>query len=295
MPSDFSALDAELDTLGAGTVVDALSLARGYAGTLAAMSDFDASLDELESGSRELGSADLSSTPHSGAGFDTSFIATRSGERTRAPESEEIVLPDPMVRERADELSGELALDAGSPRSGSFALEGGGILPGTRDDTIETLDEELMDSDVDLIDLRSESAPMLGNVPASIFDAQAAAHAEAQEEADAAFAALFEEATRQSNMPHADQSQPPSEDTAVYEDAGIDFAKNFEESAALASSIAAEELDSAEFEIVVDDEDEDHVVSSRSSAPPPHPSQHPSQSPEKRPSFLGRLFGRKEE
>jgi hypothetical protein len=291
MPSDFSALDAELDTLGAGAVVDALSIASGYAGALAVLSDFDASLDELEQSSRELG---VQVVAQPSAPSVPTFVAPPSGERFRAPQSEEIVLPDPMPRDVAGDQSGELSLDHGTPRSGSFALDGGGILPGSRDDTIETTDEELSDADVDLIDLRSESAPMLGNVPQSLFDVHAASNAEAQEEADAAFAALFDEATRQSNMPQPDSARPPSADTAVYDEAGRDFAKNFEESAALAETLAAEELDSAEFEIVMDEDDEENIVTA-SSAPPPHPSRHPSQAPEKRPSFLGRLFGRKEE
>ena len=72
------------------------------------------------------------------------FLAGISGEqaarRPRADESKEIVLPDPVLGSRAEartstqrkkDQSGELPLDGGAPRSGSFSLDGAGILPST--------------------------------------------------------------------------------------------------------------------------------------------------------------------
>jgi len=324
MGSDFSALDAELDALGAGPVSDALALAATYAGNLAALSDIDAALGVLDHGFDGDGAAQRVRAAHEASAELPNFLAGISGERAarrpRADESEEIVLPDPMEGSRADPRasaqrqkaneSGELALDGdgprGSPRSGSFSLEGAGILPGNRDDTIETEEEELVEADVDLMDLRSESTPMFGMAEqpsAPLFDLTAPSDAQAQEEADAAFAELFADATLRSheeeprastgqhNSPATLHSQPPpahQEDTEIFDSGGLGYVENLEQSAAIADSISEEELDSAEFEIVMDDD-------AGEPSPPPHPSQHPSQPPEKRPSFLGRLFGRKEE
>jgi hypothetical protein len=315
MGSDFSALDAELDTLGAGPLVDALALAGTYAGSLAAMSDIDAALGELDADGAALRAksavyGSLARASSDGGNELPTFLAGRSGLRarsepprlpaerasSRAPESEEIVLPDPVLRDNANE-SGELSLDTGTPRSGSFSLDGAETPPGNRDDTIETSEEELGDADVDLMDLQSEAPPTLGQsrerIPASLFDLEAPAMGKGQEESDAAFAALFAEATKQSDMPPLHSQPPPAYtgDTELFDTGGLGFVENLQQSAAIADSIAAEELDSAEFEIVMDDD----AHSIPPSMPPPHPSQLPSQPPEKRPSFLGRLFGRKEE
>jgi hypothetical protein len=312
MGSDFSALDAELDTLSAGPVVDALSLAVSYGGNLAALSDIDSALGELDADGVALHQRVAQSAsvdvPDFLAGVsgerDTSFFGSRADEprasnfRSRDPKSEEIVLPDPLPRSRAElrdeaDKSGELLLESGTPQSGSFSLDGDGILPGNRDDTIETSDEELAEADVDLIDLRSESAPMMGTsrerTTAALFDVDAsAAEDDAQHESDAAFAELFADATRQDAMPVPRHSLPPPafEDTEIFDTGGLGYVENLEQSAALADTIGAEELDSAEFEIVMDDD---------TRSPPSVPPAHPSQPPEKRPSFLGRLFGRKEE
>jgi hypothetical protein len=305
MGSDFSALDAELDTMGLGPAVDALSLAVSYAGNLAALSDIDTALGELDAD----GAALHQRVAKSAVVEVPSFSAGVSGERamsfvaTRTPQSGEIVLPDPLPRSRAElraeaDKSGELLLEPGKPRSGSFSLDGAGILPGNRDDTLETPEEELVEADVDLLDLRPESAPMTGAARevrrGSLFHeaslaqggVDAARESTAQAESDAAFAELFE-ATRPGALPTPRHSQPPPafEDTEIFDTGGLGYVENLEQSAAIADTISAEELDSAEFEIVMDD---DH-------APPSIPPPHPSQPPEKRPSFLGRLFGRKEE
>lgn len=310
MGSDFSALDAELEALGAGSAVDALSIARSYAGTAsvlfdaqvfvqpatgaapaAALSDIDDALQALdgETSGLHAGRAFQGSSPSS---IFPRMGPVSSGERLRPPTSEEIVLPDPMTRDQGD-ASGELSLDGSSPRSGSFTLDGVGILPGNRDDTIETTEEELLEADVDLLDASATAAPIIGSVPSALFDMSAPANSEAQREADAAFAELFAEATRQSAMPGSNQHDAPAsvEDTAIFDSGGIDFVENLDQSAALADSVAAEELDSAEFEIITDNDSDEDAFSVPSSTPPAHASQ----APEKRPSFLGRLFGRKEE
>lgn len=309
MGSDFSALDAELDTMGVGPAVDALSLAASYAGNLASLSDIDTALGELDAD----GAALHQRVAKSAVVEVPSFSAGVSGERatsfvaSRTPQSEEIVLPDPLPRSRAElraeaDKSGELLLEPGKPRSGSFSLDGASILPGNHDDTLETPEEELAEADVDLLDLRPESTPMTGAArdarPGSLFDTRASAapggagrfdatsESTAQAESDAAFAELFE-ATRPGALPTPRHSLPPPafEDTEIFDSGGLGYVENLEQSAAIADTISAEELDSAEFEIVMDD---DH-------APPSIPPPHPSQPPEKRPSFLGRLFGRKEE
>lgn len=310
MGSDFSALDAELDTMGVGPAVDALSLAVSYAGNLAALSDIDTALGELDADGAALHQRVAKSAVVEVPGFSAGVSGERatSFAASRTPQSEEIVLPDPLPRSRAElraeaDKSGELLLEPGKPRSGSFSLDGAGILPGgNRDDTLETPEEELAEADVDLLDLRSESAPMTGAArdgrTGPLFDAQPssarggagrfdeAAESTAQAESDAAFAELFE-ATRPGAPPTPRHSQPPPafEDTEIFDTGGLGYVENLEQSAAIADTISAEELDSAEFEIVMDDDQ----------APPSVPPPHPSQPPEKRPSFLGRLFGRKEE
>lgn len=306
MGSDFSALDAELDTMSAGPPVgDVLSLAVSYAGNLAALSDIDTALGELDAD----GVALHQRVAQTAVVDVPEFSANVSGERatsfaSRTPQSEEIVLPDPLPRSRAElraeaDKSGELLLDPGKPRSGSFSLDGAGILPGNRDDTLETPEEELAEADVDLLDLRPESAPMTGAARdgrGSLFGAEASAarmgrydaatEGRGLAESDAAVAELVE-ATRPGALPAPRHSQPPRayDDTEIFDTGGLGYVENLEQSAAIADTIGAEELDSAEFEIVMDDED------TAPSVPPPHPSQPP----EKRPSFLGRLFGRKED
>jgi hypothetical protein len=312
MGSDFSALDAELDTVGVGAAsVDVLSLAVSYSGNLTALSDIDAALGALDADGVELhqrvAASAIVEVP--------SFVASSSGELvsgehatslggSRSLESEEIVLPDPLPRTRAEQReaadkSGELSLDTGTPRSGSFSLDGDGILPGNRNDPLETPEEELADADVDLLELRPESAPMTGmakeHSAAPLFDAagrvgRAEAESTDRGESDAVFAELFAEAGRQqSAAPAPRHSQPPPayDDTEIFDSGSVGYVENLEQSAVIAETVGAEELDSAEFEIVMDD---DTRVS-----PPSVPPVHPSQPPEKRPSFLGRLFGRKEE
>ena len=112
------------------------------------------------------------------------------------------------------------------------------------------------------MDLRAESAPMLGMPLAAectvAVRPQRPSDADAQEEADAAFAELFADAARQSNIPATLHSQPPpapyADDTEIFDSGGLGYVENLEQSAALADSIGAEELDSAEFEIVMDDD-----------------------------------------
>jgi hypothetical protein len=313
MGSDFSALDAELDTVGAGRpVVDALSLAVSYAGNLASLSDIDTALGELDAEGVALRQrvAQIASVevPQFSAGVSgeraTSFEPRPATVGAHRPQSEEIVLPDPLPRSRAElradaDKSGELFLDPRKPRSGSFSLDGAGILPGNHDDTLETTEEELGEADVDLMDLRPESSPMTGAARAPLFDREEspargaagrfdqAAEGTAQAESEAAFAELFAELPRKSALPAPRHSLPPPafEDTEIFDTGGLGSVENLQQSAAIADSISAEELDSAEFEIVMDDD------STLPSVPPPHPSQPP----EKRPSFLGRLFGRKED
>ena len=122
------------------------------------------------------------------------------------------------------------------------------------------------------------------------------ADARSDRAADAAFAELFEEATRQSSLPipNLPPEPPLEEDTEIFDSAAFARAEQIEDEP-IEDAFTAEELDSSEFDVLVDTSVDTsvarHVSSSSSSSTPPRPSQ----APEKRPSFLGRLFGRKAE
>jgi hypothetical protein len=111
MGFDFSALDAQLATLGEARA-DVSGLARRRAGELVSLAEVDEVLRALEAG------LDLT------ARFEAEARARPSARRAqRAPRSEEIALPDPRPYEPP--RSGELALDGEAPRSGSFSLASG--------------------------------------------------------------------------------------------------------------------------------------------------------------------------
>ena len=184
MGSDFSALDAELDTLGAGPVVDALALAATYAGNLAALSDIDAALSTLDSdrSSALLDARYRDRAPDEASAGLPNFLAGDLGRagcsdgRARATKAKRSCCPTQFSvrapsartstqREKADAVgrnaTRRAALHAAA-RSRSTAL---GSCPATATTPMETDEEELVEADVDLMDLRTESAPMLGMPP----------------------------------------------------------------------------------------------------------------------------------
>ncbi|MDB4973597.1 MAG: hypothetical protein JWN48_1938 [Myxococcaceae bacterium] len=306
MGSDFSAVDAELDTLESSPAVDALSLARSYAGA----SVFGSSAEPPASSGLQVVDAALNELDADGILLRTRSSFPPERPKSRPPEaraeapvagagelsSEEIVLPDPVPREPQfkDAGSGEMPLHATAPRSGSFSMEQSerALKHSGRDDTLEPFDEELVDARLD----DEERVEFTAAVPAqadgaaprpSLFDRRSQHPAAVQEEADAAFAELFSEAaTHQSSIPSSRNSQVPEtygDDTETFDSSSLAFIENDVKNADISMD---EELDSAEFEIVVDSD------AGNGTAPA---SRSPSDAPEKRPSFLGRLFGRKED
>ena len=296
MGSDFSALDAELDSLQTGSAVDALVLAHQYASTSLELHQVDAALNAIDADSKLL---------RTGSSFPPEAVARKKSEAPSAPAyvvgNEEIVLPDPLPRDeevRHDPGSGEMPLNAASARSGAFAVEPARAsfrAPARvagRDDTLEPFDDELVDAHAEPIEFTaatpsekdtSGAAPRdsLFHNPDSLF-AQAEPHpVDAQAEADAAFAELFSDAapTRQTSSLPAGEPETYGDDTETFDSSSLGFIENDTEAT---DSSMDEELDSAEFEIVMDGEG--------SKAAPARPD-----APEKRPSFLGRLFGRKDE
>lgn len=222
---------------------------------------------------------------------------------------------------RAADASGELPLlgkPGGSPRSGSFSLEPQVARTAGRDDTLETYDEELVETD-DVIEFTAASSkrastPAPEGSHSSLFEDEPAQRADtqrdadAQIDADAAFAQLFVDSSRPSSAPSARHSSAPgprhstapspgnsqmperyADDTETFDAS----ARAFVESAALEGEdhMSAEELDSAEFELMI----EGDGTSDPQQPPPVGGEQRAPQSSEKRPSFLGRLFGRKDE
>ena len=296
MGSEFSALDAELDALAGGPPVDALLLAQSYAGTSFAIADVDAQLHELDA-DRKLESRAPSAPPL------PRFRRSSTPPSLRAPASEEIVLPEPVRDEpRTRDGSGELALPgkAGASRSGSYSLEAVNRKGSSRDITLDAYDEELMEADASMFELTGD--PGTEKRP-SLFDVKPSDNAEAQREADAAFAELFADASRKSSLPSPRSSSLPGPRSSQVPEQYNDDTETFDTSALvrveqaglsadaddLGIDIMAEELDSAEFEIVLDN-DEPAEPAAATAAPREERTE-----PEKRPSFLGRLFGRKEE
>lgn len=320
MRSDFSALDAQLDALSPSPAFDVVALARGYAGALDAVNSLNSVDDAL--GALEAGLPELPQLPAPNPNLVQRLEEVR----------EQIELPEPIrepmtvyglefeladaerpitARHDAEPLEGSKGFqtresgaftvyDEKSPHDSAVtnAPRRRSAAPRRRDDshdiTMEPMDAELLEAELDDLTLTPEAAP-LGGGPGSLFDLHAPANAEAELEADAAFAALFAEATRQSRMPAGGGSEAADE-TQVF---SAEAAASDPHSASLLPSKAGagddgdqsepgfhdETLDSAEFEIV-----NDVVTDAR-----PANAASQSRPPDKRPSFLGRLFGRKDE
>jgi hypothetical protein len=255
MVEELSALDAELDQLGVESASDSAALASSYAVQLGALSEVDAGLTALATGlNGELAPARA-----------FSLLPPRS-ERTAAPDSAEISLAGP-IHDAADE-SGELPLDDDdAPQSGAFALPPDAATPDeplTEDLTFEADIEELVEFD-------EPDQPLFDSSPGRI--------SETDRLVDAEFAELF------ADVP----SEPGSyeDDTELSDSSALAAIKAKGELEPIENAFNAEELDSAEFEIVLESTDE-RTDRGTSTTPPSIP-------PEKRPSFLGRLFGRKDE
>jgi hypothetical protein len=302
MRPDLSALDAQLDELSPAPGFDVLALAESYSGKLGALPSIDDELASLEAGVR----------------IEAPVLKEEVSEQIELPEP----LRDALL---VEEPTGTHTLDAASARvleieadeeppitarhdvepvakgndfkmreSGAFTVRKSSKAPheDSLDITMEPVDEELLEAEID--DMRPEAAPLANQ----LFDLNAPANVEAEQEADAAFAALFAEATRQSSMPAVSEPEP-ADDTEVFHtselalepnalQASVPFpVANTDDEIELEGGFHDETLDSAEFEIV-----NDVVTDAR---PANSPSGRPSRPPEKRPSFLGRLFGRKEE
>lgn len=311
MSSDFSAFDAELDALAAG-VISGSGLADAFLLGARELADIDDLLDEL--------ARDVRSLPARARPF-------------QPPASEEIVLPEPVAREAPSLDSGEISIEAKTPRSGSFALdEAAHHAPHGRDDTLEILDDSELsvepepaslfepaprDSDerafprevaaaatpsvrATAVEHSERAAHGSAQPPAALFeraDAQFELESESADahDGDAAFAELFADARRQSSMPSPEQQHTegdPAEDTETFDSSvlGLEPARNIEH------ALAHDDLDSTEYELVLEGDVklEDDVKEEAVPPSEPPPARRPSQAPEKRPSFLGRLFGRKE-
>jgi len=312
MRSDFSALDAELEELSPGAVVDALALASSYSGDLSALGQIDAALSELGAG--------VESTTASGStplppGFDDIDLVMR-------PSYEQL---PPAVHDEAR---------ARAPSPDTAAADSGAFVRDAAPDSQEVstqhdvvmLDEDVFDADAEeLVEITPEAAP-LGNFGSALIDAP---HFQADREANAAFVALFEETTqrspRPSNRPPANDAdamreaegeptrrasvrpgpaserprstaeRPPPTEQAIraaaqrFDGGTLQLDDAREGIIPIEAAFGGEDLDSAEFEIP-GEPTIPRKVNPKSSAPPPA-----SQPPEKRPSFLGRLFGRKDE
>jgi hypothetical protein len=293
MGSDFSALDAELDALGTGVSGDALALAASHGfGAEAlparpALSAIDEALTQL---GQDVPSVDLHVIANQRP------LPDLTQPHSRAPASEEIVLPEPVLRDFGAALadqSGELPLDA--HRSGSFPLPE----PAFDGSGAHAEDQVLLDAELDeLLEMTAESS-LLGD-GSQVHDTDPPGSAARDGAAHAAFEALFAEATgRRSSLPSARFSHAPApldDDTDTFDSSILAFAEESQNGVpvlddSLTETFNVDELDSAEFQIMPSAND------SRPSSPAFASSQPPpaSEAPEKRPSFLGRLFGRKED
>lgn len=249
MGSDFAALDAELDVLGAGASVDVAAVATAYAGDLSVLPAIDAALAEL--------------------GRDVA-----------------ITTPASLVPRAADFL-----LPPGSHELEIHTSEYGRALPDhaeeiTTHHNVVMLDDAVLDAEVDeLVQITPESAP-LGNFSNALFDLTSVETLE--HDPESAFSSLFDEVTKRASPP----SRPAprnEEDTEIFDSGALALEDTRASVGPIEAAFGAEDVDSAEFEIIADAE-------TRKSAPAPANAAHPSsQPPEKRPSFLGRLFGRKDE
>lgn len=307
MGSDFAALDAELEALGGEVAGDALALAAAYAPPLPDLAQVDRALSELDGDRPALQVVSTASLASSATADDP---ASRD-EQLAFPRSEEIVLPEPVSREELEaEASREIPLDEPTPRSGSFALPSSSVDAADDDALIDEIDETIeleMEEDE-----APQAAPPMFERPRPRDDQAAGSpsrertrqqfdleepRASGDVDADSEFAALFAEATRQSNMPSADDRSglarlddsgfnPLDEDTETFDTSVLGFA----DEPPVTDAIARGDLDAAEFQRG-EQAAPGHGATLTSSAPPPRPSQPP----EKRPSFLGRLFGRKED
>ncbi|HEX5660737.1 MAG TPA: hypothetical protein VFX59_26270 [Polyangiales bacterium] len=310
MRPDFAAFDAELDALTPAAGFDLLALAESYAGKLGTLPAVDDALSALEVGvpvatqevseqielPEPLRDALLVEEP---TGMHTLDDLLTRGETARIEAASARALQIDAEEEQPITARHDVEPVAGGNdfemrESGAFTVSKSHHprREDSRDITMEPVDEELLEAEIE--EMRPEAAPLANQ----LFDLNAPANVEAEQEADAAFAALFAEATRQSSMPSVSE-QEPADDTEVFHtselvldpsvlSAGVPYpAANTDVEVELEGGFHDETLDSAEFEIV-----NDVVTDGR---PANSPSGRPSRPPEKRPSFLGRLFGRKEE
>lgn len=193
MGYDFSELDAELAALG-NVPANVAELARSFAGVELSLAAVDRALEAL--GAQVSVPVSVPPVRPAPSAEDSSDALTRSGE---------IALPDPVPTNEAPD-SGELALDAPSPRSGSYALSD---IDDDSDDDFEAEFAALAAPDALLSPPRTSSAP-----PASGAE-EAPAPAEASPPA-----ALREEEPREAVAREAEPFEPfPHEEEAHDEEA----------------------------------------------------------------------------
>ncbi len=315
MRPDLAALDAQLEALSPAAGVDVLALAETYAGKLGSLSSIDEALGALETGvpvvptleaieheashrielPEPLRDALTAEEPTGARTLDAAATAGLGETETRALEFDADGDEPITARHDVEPLAG--SNDFKMRESGAFTVtKSNNVRPAarreeTRDITMEPIDAELLEAEID--EMRPESAPLANS---SLFDMAGPSDDDAEAEADAAFAELFAEATRQSSMPSVSEGEP-ADDTEVFHTSELALDPDAlranlppvhdDDEIEVETGLHDETLDSAEFEIV-----NDVVTDAR---PANSPSGRPSRPPEKRPSFLGRLFGRKED
>jgi hypothetical protein len=371
MGFDFSAIDAELSTLGSEPA-ELATLARRFAGELGTLADVDRALDALGV------AAELPAAParaplrleyvQSAAERDAPLELSVEGDELdasvdaaltpmlsvdppanvggRAPQSGEIPLIEPVRRASAqDPVSGELALDGEAPTSGSFELpeesppaRSGASIPAAGSAkhsdypvlSVDALDDD--DPDTDDLFGSFQSAPPattpsggarlkgLSDLPPG--GEKPETWTGSSRDPDAEFDAIFSDATSPSGLPtrgfaFGDDDSPSAEDLLSGLEAppapGAEQPLEAEDRTEIMHSstlgnITAnaksednpfrdeEEFGSTDFEIVMDDEGEAAPKDPKKTPPPPLPKPSSSSDPnEKRPSFLGRIFGRKDQ
>jgi hypothetical protein len=371
MGFDFSAIDAELSTLGREPA-ELTTLARQYAGELGTLAEVDRALEALgvavelpPPAVRSVPRVEFTPAPverdlplelnveddELDASVDAALTPMASMEPPanvggRTPKSGEIPLPEPVRRspaQDADPISGELALSPDEPTSGSFELpEAAPPEPvvtqeasGSDEDdepelSVATLDDEDDELFASFQSVAPATTPSGGARLKGLSDLPAGGAEKpepwtgASRDPDAEFDAIFSDATSPSGLPtrgfaFSDDDESPSADELLTgleapspakpsSDDALESEDHTEiiDSRTLGSITSQakadddnpfrdeEEFGSTDFEIVMDDEAE--APQKGKTPPPPLPKAQANQDPnDKRPSFLGRIFGRKDQ
>ena len=362
MGFDFSAIDAELSTLGPEPA-ELATLARRFAGELGSLADVDRALEALgvavelpPAPARPALRLEYVPTPAErdaplelqvdddelGASVDAALTPMLSIDPPAnvggpSPQSGEIPLPEPVRRAVEQEpISGELSLDAEAPTSGSFELPS--ETPAVSQPSaplhsdypalsVDAVAED--DEDADALFASFQSAPPattpaggarlkgLSDLPPG--GEKPESWSGSSRDPDAEFDAIFSDATSPSGLPtrgfaFSDDESPSAEDLLTGLEApmapGVEPLEAEDSTEIIDSrtlgSITAnaksednpfrdeEEFGSTDFEIVMEEEGEAPGKDAKKTPPPPLPNK-PADPNDKRPSFLGRIFGRKDQ